>query len=434
MKIETILIIFCMSVLIASLTSPLINRILKAQNWAVPLAYILILIIVYGIGLLPISTYREGIDIELWTFLSILLIFTTTIGFGLGRLLNPSPTALHQTTNLATIKSVSAPIGIIVIAGVLAGWASAVIIIFNHGAVIINQQNRFAINQTLLFLIETSIPLSVILIIHIRTKSLASLIFCIQFLAVASTGYRNTLMLFLLIFSVTLWLRGKPKGRPTSTSRSFYIIATIIFAFAMLYQIRIETDKSLYNWEERKRVYKITGGDFVAVIFPLHWNSRENLGVADSATKRAEEIDSFIDLNFFLLQDIYSTIMPGKQMGASEALGIVVNRNHVDALTISALGGGYLSYGTIGVIVMGVFTGLILHITNAYARRIHYGELLLAVVFLYLLALHNRGVPKLTYITSPLIVLFISILSNRYHQSQGAMDPLRHKKPLQHLQ
>ncbi|MBO0589172.1 O-antigen polysaccharide polymerase Wzy [Sporosarcina sp. E16_8] len=368
------------------------------------------LIIYYTVGIVPISSYREGINSEMW----ILLLFTAVISFIIGNYLSLMLLKINKGyTGKSTSSYINNKNTIILFTLSL---ISSLIIYLQHGVLILNQSSRFNVSGILQYLTEMIIPITVsIFAFYITTnkkKNFLLITLVTSFVIILSLGYRNQPML--LVISVLLiiiihYIENNKNEISLFKVLFLSLITTLsvsIFSLFLIY--RHETSVSLLKWQDFIEGFHVDLYQFVNPILPFHLAAREGMGVTEVAVERREVIDNMVGSNGLFLQDLL-TVLPDISLTAGRVLGIVVNLNENVSLTPSILGGLFIQYGVVGIIIFFIIIGCLYNVFwTKYKNNQDPKYLALSVLLtIYSFELVNRGLFKPMYILIFIIPLFI---------------------------
>jgi hypothetical protein len=148
----------------------------------------------------------------------------------------------------------------------------------------------------------------------------------------------------------------------------------------------------------------------IAPILPLYFNLRETVGLTNRIL-----IDNLhnttSELPLFLSELI--TFLPGKQVSPGVVFGDMVGKVQEGGLTPGMIGGIYLDFGYVCVIVPAIVVFLISSISVKAISHDGY-KLVLSLFTIQFIHLYHRGFLKLEYLTAYVILfLYISVSRRR---------------------
>ena len=148
---------------------------------------------------------------------------------------------------------------------------------------------------------------------------------------------------------------------------------------------------------------------FIYMILPLYLNLRETVGIADKIITQNLEAGNTIPMFFLEL----FTILPGKQMSPGKTLGNLIGKSGDAGLTPGIIGGVYLDFGLLTVLVPAF---LIFLITYLYRRSFidDNFKVIYVLSLIQFFHVYHRGFLKLEYFISFLIILIYLSLTGSF--------------------
>ncbi|USK28394.1 hypothetical protein LIT32_23650 [Bacillus sp. CMF21] len=373
-------------------------------------------------GIIPMSSYRDNINLEFWILMLVISIIFLIIGQLLGRLtvlkLNMSKNNISENKINTKMSFVLYTISVI----------STLIILFRFGLVFLEPTKRFLVPSELQYLVELSVPITVCIFSYYYNSQNKNyklfLIPLMSLIILLSLGYRNQPMLLIMgIILIIVFKNLRAHHYKYGLKPSIFIssgLTFLLFVFSFLFIIRQENSVELLDWASFINFYQVKNHQFSFPLFPIHLSSREAMGVTTVAIERFNEIKNYLGNGTLFFQDLF-TLLPGNQTTAGNILGMVVNRRETVSLTPGLIGGLYLSSGLIGVIIGFMLIGFILSY-NWYSYRI-YGSLtnfsIMIITLIYSIELINRGVFKPMYL---LVLIIPLILFSRIHKKEEEIE------------
>ena len=390
--------------------------------------YFFFYFVFYILGLLPISSFRDYLDISFWLFL---------MSVGMASFLFGWHFPFWKRNNGRSIKLYNESLSRVPVFFVLfISTAAAVFITASQGLTAINPDLRFATSPRFAYLVEACIPATIILtvfkVMQNRRLFIGKTVVCLVLYSsvlLLSVGYQN--QLFILFLGVILAVIFVNKNRGFIAWDGLKIRAIMacvciggIVVFTGMFIMKLERSNRLLDLEQSVAYYDIKYANKILPALPLHKASRECMGVTQKALEKTAEIQKYCYKVPLVLLDM-ATVLPGKQITSGRILGIVVNNDYTTSLTPGALGGLYLSWGVLGVIVFYFIMGAILsYLWRGY--RLHHSlwHLIYCILInIYLIQFTYRGLFKPMYLFMLIIVASIWGCS----KIGAVVRPVKHK-------
>ncbi|PAC34379.1 hypothetical protein [Caldifermentibacillus hisashii] len=187
-----------------------------------------------------------------------------------------------------------------------------------------------------------------------------------------------------------------------------------VILFSLMFINRQQNSDNLLDINRLTSYYDFAFPEFTLPIIPFHMASREAMGVTEIALERKSNIESIMPIKHLFFADLL-TLLPGNQITAGNILGIVVNRNPNVSLTVGILGGLYLSYNIIGIIIFFFIIGYFMKrlTVNYFVQNNYWALVYLINLTIYLIEFTNRGLFKPMYIFTFVLIYGIKKLSTR---------------------
>ena len=376
------------------------------------------IIIYFGLGIFPFSSYRENIINSLWLMLLSISVFVLIMGQYFGKLIARKSSDSYFFQSKENLRKTVFTVFFIL------SLSFTFIIIYNYGFLLFNPSARFLVPASWSYIAELLVPLTITIFALFFAKGKSDfalyLLFVVSFLLLFSLGYRNQPMLLIIgTLMVIFFKKQRLLKKKISINNSLILsvgLTIILFLFSILFISRQESSSELLNWNDFVEHYEVNNYQVTMPLFPLHLSAREAMGVTTVALDRQNEIDDLLEKKPFFFADLY-TLLPGEQLTSGNILGMVVNRNPNVSLTPGLIGGLYLTgkiYGVcIGFFVIGF---LISYFWNIYRIQGVKKYLALSIITLiYSIELINRGIFKPMYIV--VLILPYLLISIRKEKS-----------------
>ena len=295
----------------------------------------------------------------------------------------------------------------------------ALIYVYNTlGIVLFNQELRFSIPTSISYIIRSSIyiPLVYWATRCVRDKRSYFLYILLPLLPATLIGSRGTVVMVLLgMFSVHA-LQGRStlfssqKARLTS-GKVFLASFLIICLVYIPYYIRRLTPGSHYlSPKEALQEYFYSESYLGYLLMPLHLGFKETVMLTNNIiVKQIENVYTNIPLFFADLL----TILPGKQIGAGEAMGRLFGAVADGGLTPGIIGGLYIDFRS-GAIVIILSLVTVLYCFERLSRTSDKFLVIYVLSFVQFLHLFHRGFLKPEYLFAYVIVIFYLGFGNFY--------------------
>jgi oligosaccharide repeat unit polymerase len=372
------------------------------------------------IPFLNVTSYRGTIEYGTLTIYSIVYILVV-IFFALGHHISKgfrskSSIYLYATTNAYVLAQLH----------IIISYATLLYIYSTYGNILLDQSIRFTLDAKLTYVVVSTvyIPLYFSVCRNIRFTTHNTLVFIILPLlpplfigsrsVVVAIFFGILLVRFLMIEEKKVsfnWITEKTKD--ISRMRIMLLGSLVLGIFTVVYFFRRLSSKTSFT-DSISSYIDVELGFFaqllIAPILPLYFNLRETVGLTNRIL-----IDNLhnttSELPLFLSELI--TFLPGKQVSPGVVFGDMVGKVQEGGLTPGMIGGIYLDFGYVCVIVPAIVVFLISSISVKAISHDGY-KLVLSLFTIQFIHLYHRGFLKLEYLTAYVILfLYISVSRRR---------------------
>jgi hypothetical protein len=377
--------------------------------------YLSFYFVFYILGLLPISSFRDYLDIPFWLFL---------MSVGMASFLFGWHFPLWKRNSGRSIKLYNESLSKVPVFFVLfISTAAAVFITASQGLTAINPDLRFATSPKFAYLVEACIPATIILMVFKVTQNrrpIDKTVVCLVLYSsvlLLSVGYQNQLFILFLGAVLTIVFANKKRefiawGRLKIRVIMACVCISGIVIFTGMFVMKLEMSKRLLDLEQSVAYYNIKYADKILPVLPLHRAARDGMGVTQKALQKTTQIEEYCHKWPLILLDM-ATVLPGKQITSGQVLGIIVNDEKV-SLTPGALGGLYLSWGLTGIIIFYFIIGVLLSYlwSNYILHNSPWHLIYCVLITIYLVQFTYRGLFKPMYLLVLIIVGGIWVCSH----------------------
>lgn len=347
-----------------------------------------------GIGLLNISTWRGTIDsytVSLYLFSVVLflvplhLVHVTTVNNGL--------------LPVFTIKGkVYLPVFYVHLAVVYLCLAY----IYNTiGPVMFNQDLRFDIPTEFSYIIKSTIGAVAFLPIIGRSRTK---IFVLLFLATIPSiliGARGVALLGIFSFFAMAFFYKESVVKVNKKYVLFFAIVGLLIIYVGFF-IRRDGTGHLISVKELIDLYFYSDNFLVYAVAPLYLAFRETLGLTFHII--SHDVGNTINQYPLFIADLF-TVLPGENLAAGQTLGMILGRTGGGGLTPGMLGGVFIDFGTLAVLIFFVFGCFISVIFRLALTKVNFFPIYIVLTTQFFHLFH-RGFFKPEYITTVVICFF----------------------------
>jgi oligosaccharide repeat unit polymerase len=374
----------------------------------------LFLMFYLGIALLDISNYRGEIYIEtlkvysaaVLCMLFFVIVFNMTLKNNVG--------VVHQLGRFSKKQYVFIVLHLIIV------YLSLFYIYISKGNILLNQDLRFHISPAIGYIIKSSIYIPLIYWATRQHKSKLDILsfVCIPLLPALLIGSRGTVIMIMLGMLIIQFVQSKELEREGESYRVYFNKGIILksgliglfFIYGLYYIRRLSSSSNFLTPSEALNEYFYSDSWLGYLVMPLHLAFKETFGLTNRIISDGLT-NTFTDVPLFIADLI--TILPGKQVGAGEAMAHAFGTVAAGGLTPGIVGGLYIDFGMASILILLGIVGAI-RFTEFKAQFNDRWLVIFALSFIQFIHLFHRGFVKPEYIFAYFIIIFYLSLSPAY--------------------
>ena len=387
------------SLLIAFILGIVIYGIVDHINLNPFVVYMAFYIIYFLLGLLRLTTLYELQQTELWLVLFVEGLIGWILGWQIGVYACRRRQGVRIVRITSSLSSVYVTMGISIV--------GAIFLFATYGSTLFRQDDRLAISTKLAYLIEFAIPAVLIYTIlsiqnhshSIPWKKLFGMAVLFVFV-LGLRGSRNqpTILIMGLILIVAMLFQNEMSLTPVRHRLKGYLavgVSLLILGQVLLFYIRAEFTSTILGFEDQIIHSGLIYPKSTLVLLPLHQSSRLNFWDSERILNNPSIVEAHCDLRFLLVRDFF-TLLPGEQISAGQILGVGSGYGR----TLGALGGLYITWGYLGVLLFYTVVGFLMRIAwlKYEQYRSPWGMASSVLGLIYLIQFSVRGVFKPMYL------------------------------------
>lgn len=355
-----------------------------------------------SIGLLNISTWRGYTTVEtisLYTWSMYLLVMPILL---LAQRKIDVPFQVAHQQKLVKL----------VIIGHLGIVFLAVLFVYGTiGNVLGSQHLRFRIPTSVEYIIKSALPIVAVLP-FLRLRLQIFWLFALL-LPPLMIGSRGTAVMGILAYVIVLLHKngGNIDLRTFLVRHKRYLLYGLSAAaiISVLFYLRRGGDSGLAAVDVIMKHYFDYDNFLVRIVLPFYLGFKETIGL--STLIITDQVQNTINPYPLLFADLY-TVLPGENLAAGQSLSRIFGATQGGGLTPGLLGGIYIDYGIMCVVIF-LIIGLLLAKIQYSVACSPYFIIIYAQIITQFIHLFHRGFFKPEYITSIVIAFFYYVLCHR---------------------
>lgn len=323
--------------------------------------YLAFYIIYFLLGLLRLTNTYELKQTELWLLLFVEGLIGWIIGWKIGVHAYRRRQGVKIVRISSSLASVYVTMGISII--------SAILIFAMYGSVLFHQDNRAGVSTKLAYLTEFAIPAVLIYTVlsiqnhrhSIPWKKIFGMGVLFTFV-MGVFGSRNqpTILMLGLILIVAMLFQNERSLSPVRHRLKGYLavgVSLLIVGQIILYYIRFEFTSTVLGFENRIVESGLIWPEVTSVLLPFHASSRLNFWDSERILDNLSIVEAYCNPRLLIVRDFF-TLLPGEQISA----GRILHVGSGGGRTLGALGGLYISWGHLGVLLFYTVVGFLMRI------------------------------------------------------------------------
>ncbi|MCV6615869.1 MAG: hypothetical protein OIF35_12925, partial [Cellvibrionaceae bacterium] len=390
----------------------------------------LFLLFYLGMALLDVSDYRGHIylpTIRLYV-LAALCMFVACKCFDLllprlsaaARSSLPLPHSSSLDGSYSGLLNFSASNKRVVYAHLLVVYLALAFVYIRYGNILVYQDLRFGLTTAVGYIIKSAIYIPLVYWASREPKDRRHFIIYVlaPLLPALFIGSRGTVLMVVLGLMLIQFMQSHHFAYRSDGSvirfrprvLAYGGGASLVFIYGIYYLRRWFSDSGYLSPSEALNEYFYSDSVWGYLVMPLHLAFRETLGLTNRIVSEGLS-NSYASVPLFYADLI--TILPGRQMGAGEAMGLAFGTAAAGGLTPGIIGGLYIDFG-VGFLLVLLAMVLVIKLFERYARGSDSWLVIYALSFVQFLHLFHRGFLKPEYLFAYIIVVFYLLLTPRY--------------------
>ena len=368
--------------------------------------FALFILIYLGIALLDISSYRGEIYLITLKVYSVAVLFIFTTSFIMDIFLR------KRNTDRVYLLPFNERQKYLILGHLSIVYLALLYIYVSVGNVLFNQDLRFFIPTSLGYIIKSSIyiPLIYWAVRQVRKKADIFLYVFIPLAPAMLIGSRGTVIMIMIGMLIIQFLQSKEDMKGLAFEKvlfSKYLVFKsaglgLFMIYTLYYIRRLSSSSNFLSPSEALNEYFYSDSWFGYFVMPLHLAFKETFGLTNRII--SDDLSNLLTSIPLFFADLI-TILPGKQVGAGEAMGIVFGTVAAGGLTPGIVGGLYLDFGYFLCLIISFFIAVIKYV-EFKAKQSEFWLVFFSLSFVQFLHLFHRGFLKPEYIFAFIIVLF----------------------------